>query len=97
LQLLQKYTGCEHVNAMRLHARLAILEKRFIPIGNDTRDEVIQRALAKLTLAELKLLMEATKLQEDGREGELTAEHYAAGRRCDEFIADERTLATARS
>ena len=80
----------------KLHARLAMLEKRFVPIGNDTRDEVIQRALLRLTIQELKLLMEAAKLQEDGHDVELTAEHYAAGRRCDDFIAEERALATAR-
>jgi len=81
----------------KLHARLAILEKRFIPSPNASRDEVIQRALAKLTLQEIKLLMEAAKLQEEGREGELTEEHHAASRRCDGFIADERAIATSRT
>jgi len=52
----------------KFHVRLAILEERFIPSPNATRDEVIQRALAKLTLQELKLLMEAAKLEENGRE-----------------------------
>jgi hypothetical protein len=46
---------------------LAILEKRFIPSGNDTQDEVIQRALLSLTIQEFKLLVEAAKLQEDER------------------------------
>jgi hypothetical protein len=43
----------------RLHGRLATLEKRFIPDPNAARDEVLQRALARLTIQELKLLIEA--------------------------------------
>jgi hypothetical protein len=78
----------------RLQARLAALETKFIP--DATRDEAVQRALAKLTIAELKQLMEAETLKEAGREGELTEEHHAAIRRQDELVAEEQALASGR-
>jgi hypothetical protein len=80
----------------RLHGRLATLEKRFIPDPNAARDEVLQRALARLTIQELKLLIEAATWQEEGREGEPTAEHHAASQRLDDVIAEGRALASGR-
>ena len=80
----------------KLHVRLAILKKRFLPSPNATRDEVIQRALAKLTLAELKQLIEFETLKEAGRESELTPTQLALMRRCDDLILEERELASGR-
>jgi hypothetical protein len=80
----------------KLHARLASLEKRIIPSPNATRDEVIQCALAKLTLAELKQLIEVENLKEAGRESELTQADLALMQRCDDFIFEERALASGR-
>ena len=79
-----------------LHARLAILEKRIIPGPNATRDAAIQCALAKLTLAELKQLIEFETLKEAGRESELTPTQLALMRRCDDLILEERELASGR-
>ena len=80
----------------KLHVRLAILKKSFLPSPNATRDEVIQRALAKLTLAELKQLIEVETLKEAARESELTLTHLALMRRCDDLILEERELASGR-
>jgi hypothetical protein len=80
----------------KLHARLAIPEKRIIPSPKASRDEAIQCALAKLTLTELKELIEVETLKEAGRESELTPTHHALMRRCDDFIFEDRSLASGR-
>ncbi len=80
----------------RMQARLATLEERFIPSPNATRDALIQRALVRLTAQELRQLMQAAKLQEEGRERELTVEHHALISRQNELILEERALASGR-
>ena len=81
----------------KLHARLASLEKRIMPCPSAALDQAVQRALVRLTCEELNQLIEVAKLKEEGREGELTAEHDAAIRRQDDLIAEERALAPGRS
>jgi hypothetical protein len=81
----------------RLQARLASLEKKIvIPSPNAAMEEALQRALVRLTCEELRQLIEAAEMQEEGREGELTEEHHAAIRRQDELVAEEQALASGR-
>ncbi len=81
----------------RLQARMASLEKKIvIPSPNAAMEEALQRALVRLTCEELRQLLEAAQLQEEGREGELTAEHRAAILRQDDLVAEERALASGR-
>ncbi len=79
-----------------MEARLASLEERFIPNPNTTMDAVLQRAMVRLTSQDLRHLIEAAELQEGGREGELTVEHHAAGRRLNDLLAEERALESGR-
>jgi hypothetical protein len=79
-----------------MEARLASLEERFIPNPNATMDAVLQRAMVRLTCQDLRHLMEAADLRDEGCEGELTAEHHAASRRLDDFVAEERDLASGK-
>jgi hypothetical protein len=78
----------------RLQARLAALETKFIP--DATVDDALQRALVRLTIAELRQLSEAAKLQEEGREDQLTEEHHAIAWRLNDFVAEERAPAYGR-
>ncbi len=81
----------------RLQARVASLEKRIvIPSPNAAMEEALQRALARLTCKELRQLIEAAELKEEGREGELTEVHHAASRRLDDFVAEERAISPPR-